>query len=63
MDNVITISTEKIRDNRSVLLVVTQERQEASAVSHDGGFHGYAAVWDKNRISSPANLMSAGLCP
>ena len=44
MENVITISTEKIRDNRSILLVVTQERQEASALSHDGGFHGYAAV-------------------
>jgi hypothetical protein len=62
MKNAITICVEKRRDNGGVLLVVTQDRTEASAVSHDGGFHGYAIAWDKNRISSPATFMAARRC-
>lgn len=39
------ISAEEILDNGMVLLVLgTKERKEISALSHDGGFHGYAVV-------------------
>jgi hypothetical protein len=39
------LSAEEIRDNGRALLVPgTKERKEISGLSHDGGFHGYAAV-------------------